>query len=90
MASHAAFGPGNTEFYQSPLATYVITSLSFKPEDGWDIDTKLDDGKPATGRLTTFKDSSAFGPNCSNGDTITAQYDFTVTADNCRLIYQMN
>ena len=61
-----------------------------KPEEAWNMDTKLDDGKPGLGKITTFLDSGTLGPNCSNGDTTAAEYDFTITALNCRLLYQLD
>lgn len=66
------------------------TSGVLKPEEAWNMDTKLDDGKPGLGKITTFLDSGTLGPNCSNGDTAAADYDFTITATNCRLMYQLD
>ena len=39
---------------------------AFKPEEVWNIDTKLDDGKPASGNVTT----SPYN-DCTNGTSVT-------------------
>ena len=36
-------------------AASVGTSAILRPEEAWNIDTKLDDGKPATGRVVTWE-----------------------------------
>lgn len=42
------------------------------------IDTKLDDGKPATGKIFSFKATSTWGPGCATSDDpVTALYDIT-------------
>lgn len=55
-----------------------------KPEEMWNIDTKVDDGKPGTGKLVVY---SAGGLNvCTNtasSATLTADYLLTSTALGC-------
>tara|TARA_B100001179_G_C18539738_1_gene381037 strand:+ start:202 stop:1002 length:801 start_codon:yes stop_codon:yes gene_type:complete len=58
----------------------------FTPEEAWNVDTKLDDGMAGTGKIQTYKRTSSYGPNCASSDTATATYDFTITAQNCRII----
>ena len=58
-------------------------------EDLWNIDAKIDDGKPGSGRvrviaatnLTTCTDAA------NSTDSATANYTFTSTANNCSLIF---
>jgi prepilin-type N-terminal cleavage/methylation domain-containing protein len=89
-----ALPSGNSEYYPMPQQNMLVINAdgggaagTLIPEEAWNIDSKLDDGKPALGKMTTFKKTSTFGPNCSDGDTTAADYDFTITAKNCRLMY---
>ncbi|PZP86950.1 MAG: hypothetical protein DI582_01495 [Azospirillum brasilense] len=64
-----------------PAGTWP-SNYSLKPEEAWNIDTKIDDGKPGTGLL--------FGPSrdtlCSdNDDRNIAAYDLARTGTICRL-----
>ncbi len=53
-------------------------------EMAWNIDNKMDDGKPGAGRVTTFKNS--YRPNCaSSDDPAAAEYQLTVTGKACVL-----
>jgi len=65
----------------SPGGTWP-SNYSLKPEEAWNIDTKIDDGKPGTGQV--------FGPArdqlCSdNDDRNTAAYNLSQTGIICRL-----
>jgi hypothetical protein len=42
---------GNNFFVGAPTSTTHASGTIFKPEEVWNIDTKTDDGMPATGRL---------------------------------------
>lgn len=54
-------------------------------EDAWNIDAKQDDGKPGTGRITTYLHSRR--ANCaSSDDPATAIYLLTSTTKSCVLI----
>jgi len=56
----------------------------FTPGEAWNIDTKLDDGQPGTGVVTTYK--ASYRPNCADTDTAaTAQYVLTYTGVTCML-----
>lgn len=52
-----AFAPNNT-----PL------SVALKPEEAWNIDTKLDDGKPATGKVMPLWQAAN---NCTTSTSVT-------------------
>ena len=64
-------------------------SAILKPEEAWNIDTKLDDGLPGSGRVM----SSAPGdnPNCTSGGTSTtpssASYALGTTSIACSLFF---
>ena len=70
------------------LAIQGNTSPPLKPEEAWNIDTKLDDGKPATGSVYTAKSSSAWSPGCATTDIVsTAAYNLTASTKVCILYY---
>jgi prepilin-type N-terminal cleavage/methylation domain-containing protein len=50
---------------------YDCVSPGIKPEDAWNIDTKLDDGKPGTGKIITRVSCAVAGclPNCNSATT---------------------
>jgi prepilin-type N-terminal cleavage/methylation domain-containing protein len=57
------------------------------PEDAWNVDKKIDDGRPAFGRLL-----SSWEHNCTtaSGDTETdAEYNFIETRERCRLFFKI-
>jgi len=55
------------------------------PTEQWNIDTKLDDGRPAYGILSGPQRSWVGSPNCTTSDDpVTATYDLTATAKLCR------
>lgn len=74
----------------------TITSISddriIKPEDAWNIDKKMDDGKPGTGFLRTYRNSA----NCHNAASLTgaaqttdAVYNVTFTSGGCHLLFTL-
>lgn len=73
---------------RNALTIYGPTSTNgaLKPEEAWNIDTKLDDGSPVLGNFYTTIKSSPVGPNCASSDLNTAIYDLAVTEKNCLLI----
>lgn len=57
------------------------------PSEAWNIDTKVDDGNPATGRIINHIGSSPITPNCTNGDVeATAAYSLTLSDKLCGII----
>jgi hypothetical protein len=56
-------------------------------EEAWNIDTKMDDGKPGTGRVRAYKNTSR--PRCaSSDDPATAIYQLTSsTSADCNLLF---
>lgn len=60
---------GNFFFFGrgSPTGASVTYNPALKPEEAWNIDTKLDDGRPATGAvLTREADGGAATDDCSD------------------------
>lgn len=68
------------------FANGTTTSALLKPEEAWNIDTKLDDGKPGLGKVMSNIQ------NCTNAasgsPTATgADYVFTTTTQSCTLYF---
>ena len=59
--------------------------MAFKPEEAWNLDTKVDDGKPATGGIRPFRKNS-YG-NCTNTDVeATTAYNLVYTPLACNIL----
>lgn len=66
-----------------PVGTADDLDPIFLPEEVWNIDMKMDDGNPATGRITVMKPAAM--PGCALGnDASTARYDLTTKTQACR------
>jgi len=63
-----------------------LNTPSIKPEELWNIDKKMDDGRPAFGKILSWK--STYSANCTTTDvSSTAEYALTQTGKNCNIIY---
>lgn len=63
--------------------------LAFRPEEVWNIDTKIDDGSPAFGRITANK---PFGgtPDCTTTSvSATAEYKLSIGTATCYFNYSL-
>ena len=58
---------------------------AFKPEDAWNIDTKMDDGKPGTGRVIAREDEGWGGTNPCTTSTSLSDYSGTYNLSNSAL-----
>ena len=57
-----------------------------KPEEAWNIDTKMDDGKPAQGNVRAM----ANGLFCADDyDVQAAEYDLLITTNSCNLLLSL-
>ena len=92
VASHAHYfdsADGNLFHYGADTVSgpSVYWPL-FMPAEVWNIDKKLDDGKPATGNVKVMKNTSTINPNCATTDVIsTAEYDLTTEDILCSIIF---
>lgn len=60
----------------------LLLTPALKSEEAWNLDTKLDDGKPGSGKFTQFNNSAR--PNCVSSDVAaTAEYQLSVSGNNC-------
>ena len=80
--------------YNTGLAGFTMGSF-LKPEEAWNIDTKIDDGKPATGNVLTYEYTGGAGATtCSDlaySTTVSLSasvYRLDNTGLNCALIFK--
>lgn len=59
---------------------------ALKPEEAWNIDTKLDDGKPATGKVIARRWSPC--TNATAGVDYAASYKLTSSTIECVLMFR--
>lgn len=77
---------GNTLYFGGNVTNSFNYSPVMKPEELWNIDTKIDDGKPAYGSVRAFKSSVA--ASCTTTDvSSTASYDLTQTSKTCPALF---
>lgn len=92
----AAYGPAPDWFY-IPAGNFMTlgannsvygegTGPVLTPEEAWNIDTKLDDGKPGQGRIYSFVGTGAINPGCTVDATQTTDYALSDTSVACSLI----
>lgn len=81
IGNHLTFGQATTGITDGPSLT---------PEEAYQIDAKLDDGKPAYGRVLAHKPSVTY-PNCSSSSTdASAAYNFpTYKSTACSLMLSL-
>ncbi len=61
----------NTLMLGTTNGTYLL-----KPEEYWNLDVKMDDGKPASGKIYSLKATSPWEPNCATTDVVsTSEYN---------------
>lgn len=58
---------------------------AIKPEEQWNIDTKMDDGLPHQGNLRSLKNGSTLTPGCAAVSNIA--YDLTATGNLCSIVF---
>lgn len=56
-----------------------------KPEEQWNLDTKMDDGVPHQGNVRSFKNASTLTPGCADASNIA--YDLTATGNLCAITF---
>jgi prepilin-type N-terminal cleavage/methylation domain-containing protein len=85
---------GNPEFYGASWASNMMQLMGgangasnrlLKPEEMWNIDMKMDDGKPAQGVVIANKTTGTYAPGCTTADTLAAEYTLTATDKLCTL-----
>lgn len=81
---------GSPQFFEGPYNTNALILLNgtngntLKPDEVWNLDIKLDDGKPGLGSVWVYKNSSTWSPGCATTDSpSTAEYALTSTSIIC-------
>ncbi|MFZ4541880.1 MAG: hypothetical protein ACOYNL_08770 [Rickettsiales bacterium] len=69
----------NYLFFTGINTGYWISGNILKPEEAWNIDTKMDDGRPAFGKMRA-------NINCATGNTSTATYNIGVSTVSCPIV----
>lgn len=78
---------GNYFGFGSPLTGNGLTlNFVIKPEEAWNIDTKMDDGKPGTGKIMPYT-WGACTTAANQTDNAAAQYDLIDTSIACGLYF---
>ena len=77
---------GNVLFFGK--AEGYTSGVILTPQEAWNIDTKMDDGKPAIGSVRSWRHS--YHANCTDVDTTAAVYSLTYTAAACALIFGLD
>lgn len=77
---------GNTLHFGGQHGSTTVQGSVLAATDAWNVDVKMDDGRPGTGKVRTFRPS--FRPNCANDESASvAQYDLQQTTTACPLIF---
>lgn len=82
-----AFPAGRYVFFKlgAPTTNSETYNRTLKPEEAWNIDMKVDDGKPGLGKLwTRFWDECTLATSNSN---TSADYDLTNSTKDCALYF---
>lgn len=72
------------------LRGLMNASAMMNAEEAWNMDTKLDDGKPGYGTLTGPQSSWTYGVGCTTtDDPATSVYAVNTSAKTCRLNFRL-
>lgn len=94
---YASYPAGSADWW--PILDHVIvfgrvagtgwtSGAALKPEEAFAIDSKTDDGIPATGKVQTLRQSQL--PNCDSTDVqTTAKYNTAFKSEACNLIFDL-
>ncbi|WP_088652957.1 type II secretion system protein [Marinibacterium profundimaris] len=67
----------------------LLAGPTFKPEEAWSIDSKVDDGKPATGQVFNWLSTNTATPGCTTTDDAdTAEYALTSSDILCAIAFR--
>lgn len=80
----------NTILYGGFITSTSPRGPVIKAEEAWNIDSKIDDGRPAYGMVTSYKQGNpVHSPNCTTTNVATtSEYAVTRTSNDCALIFK--
>jgi prepilin-type N-terminal cleavage/methylation domain-containing protein len=76
---------GNAFFAGANATNTISHGIVMKAEDVWNIDSKLDDGKPSQGKVWVQSWTCTTAPD---GTTYTGDYNLTLTSNSCSLVFR--
>lgn len=82
--THSSQSNGNQLLFGTQAS--VMRGVALKPEEAWNVDTKMDDGKPDQGALQT---DTSYSAACYTGSYPTAAYALSTTSIQCSLRYSL-
>lgn len=75
---------GFNRFIAGTTDTYTNRRPLLKPEEAWNIDTKMDDGRPGYGNVQSTSNNNPYTPNCTTTNfRETAEYNLTYNQITC-------
>ena len=79
---------GNFLAIGTQTASSMPTAAAFRPEEAWNIDTKMDDGRPGLGKVivTNWNDACATG-GATNADLATSVYKLSENSVQCAIYF---
>lgn len=79
---------GNALVYGMATDQVDTRSPLLSPEESWNIDMKMDDGKAGTGNWITFRNNSILNHSCTNNtaDPLLAEYSVTLKGPRCSFL----
>ncbi len=77
---------GNTLFFGRVIPGAFTSDYALKPEEAWNIDTKLDDGKPGRGRIIAYRYITCTDAGAGNSASLDANYLLTSSSIVCALL----
>lgn len=82
---------GNVFMFGKPAPSYLTYVPIFTPAEAWQVDTKLDDGRPATGIIMGWRPNpTGINPNCTTStDEQLAEYKLSVDGVYCSGLYKL-
>ena len=63
------------------------TGVIFTPEEAWNMDQKIDDGKPGFGKMMIANWDTCTTGGANQADLANMQYDLTTTSIECMPIF---
>jgi hypothetical protein len=89
FSGNAIYFDGN--YNMNALLLYGPSTNAYsilKPEEAWNIDNKVDDGRPAYGKVISYKSTSTIWTGCTTTAVApTAEYALTSTSNTCGLYW---
>ncbi len=86
-ANYFPYNHSNIILFGAKVPNDIVWNPIITATDAQSIDTKLDDGLPATGNIQAFKNSSTVTPGCTTTDVATTSvYNVSVTGRLCNLV----